>query len=102
MNKIVIKIESLSLIVFYFTSFVKIIFIIYNFMLGFNIITNNKKKYYFSYLLFIHVLSLVAFDNIYELMYLKKYYSYVFLIITLLVPFLINIKKSDIVYKNIM
>ena len=64
MNKIVIKIESLSLIIFYFTSFIKLIFTIYNFVLGFNLITNTKKKYYFPYILFIHVLSFIMFDNI--------------------------------------
>lgn len=95
MNKIVIKIESLSLIVFYFTSFIKLLFTVYNFVLGFNTITKTKRNYYFSYLLFIHVLSLVLFDNIYELMEVKIYYSYVFLIISIIIPVLLNVKKNN-------
>jgi hypothetical protein len=102
MNKIVIKIESLSLIIFYFTSFIKLIFTIYNFVLGFNLITNTKKKYYFPYILFIHVLSFIMFDNIYELMELKKYYTFIFFVLSLFVPFLINIKKNNSENKNIM
>ncbi len=102
MNKIVIKIESLCLIIFYFTSFIKLIFTIYNFVLGFNLITNTKKKYYFPYILFIHVLSFIMFDNIYELMELKKYYTFIFFVLSLFVPFLINIKKNNSENKNIM
>ena len=102
MNKIVIKIESLSLIVFYFTSFIKLTFIVYNFALGFNIVTNTKKKYYFPYLLFIHVLSLVMFDNIYELMELRKYYNYIFLLLSITVPIFISVKNKDYAIKNIM
>ena len=71
-------------------------------MLGFNLITNTKKKYYFPYILFIHVLSFIMFDNIYELMELKKYYTFIFFVLSLFVPFLINIKKNNSENKNIM
>ena len=102
MSKIVIKIESLSLIVVYFSSFIKLVFIVYNAILGINIILNNKKNYYFPYLMFIHVLSLIMFDNIYEMMEIKCYYSLIFFTFIILIPILINMKNDKIDNKNIM
>lgn len=102
MSKIVIKIESLSLIVVYFSSFIKLVFIVYNAILGINIILNNKKNYYFPYLMFLHVLSLIMFDNIYEMMEIKCYYSLIFFTFIILIPILINMKNDKIDNKNIM
>ena len=101
LNKIVIKIESMALIIFYFSSFIKLVFIVYNVILGFNNICKIKKKYYYPYLMLIHVLSLIFFDNIYEMMKLKYYYSIFLFIFVLLIPILINIRNNENDNKNI-
>lgn len=93
MSKIVIKIESLSLLVVYLCAFTKFIFIVYTLILGFNSLNHTKKRYYYPILLLIHILSLVVFDNISELNTLKLYYNLLFFIIVLLIPILINSKK---------
>lgn len=97
-SKIVIRIEAISLIVFYFSSFVKLMFVTNSFILGFNSITNTKERYYYPYLLLVHILSLIMYDNLSELKQFINYYSIFFIIISLVTPFLIIIKKD----KNIM
>ncbi len=101
-SKIVIKIESLSIIIFYFSCFIRLVLIMNCLILGFNTITNTKKKYYYPFLLLVHILSLVIYDNIYELNKLKYSYSVIFIIITCLIPILINIKNNNNQMKNIM
>lgn len=100
MSKLVIRIESLSLVVFYFSSFVKLLFIINSFMLGFNTLTNTKRKYNYPILLLSHVLSLIMFDNLGELKQFMNYYSLSFIIISILIPFFIFIKKDKNIIKQ--
>ena len=66
-SKIVIRIEAISLIVFYFSSFVKLLFVTNSFILGLCSITKSHAKHYYPYLLTIHILSLIMYDNLGEL-----------------------------------
>jgi len=60
-----------------------------------------RCEYYYPYLMLIHVLSLIFFDNIYEMMKLKYYYSIFLFIFVLLIPILINIRNNENDHKNI-
>lgn len=86
MNKIVIRVESLSLIIIYFSAFVKLIFIVYSILEGFNILANVKKRYCYPFLLLIHMLSFVIYDNIGQLKQYTFCYSLILLLINVLLP----------------
>jgi len=100
MSKIVIRIESLSLVVFYFSSFMKLLFVINNFILGFNAITKTKRKFNYPILLLTHVLALIMFDNLGELKNFMNYYSLIFIILSIIIPFIILLKKDDNIMKQ--
>lgn len=102
MSKIVIKIETLSLIIIYFSSFIKLVFVLHSLISGFNSITNLKRKYYYPFILLIHVFAMVAFNNIYELKQLKYYYNYYAIFLRILIPLLIFIKAKPKDNKNII
>ena len=93
-SKIVIRIESMSLIIFYYCEIIKIIFLIYSIILGINTLANSKKKIYYPLLLLIHVLSLIVYDNISELKEMTKYYCIFALIFLFIIPLLLLIKKD--------
>lgn len=102
MSKIVIKIESLSLLIVYFSGFTKFILIVYTFILGINSLFNTKKKIYNPILLLVNVLGMIIFQNIKEMFYIQKYYNYYAFIIITLIPLLLiiksNRKKNNIKY----
>lgn len=94
MSKIVIKIESLSLLIVYFSGFTKFIIIVYTFGLGINSLFNSKKKIYNPILLLVNVLGMIIFQNMNEMLYMQKYYNYYAFIIITIISMLLIIKKD--------
>lgn len=92
MNKLVIRIESLSLMIIYFSAFVKLLFIVYTLVEGMNVYSNSKKKYYYPILLLIHVLSLIIYSNEGQVKEFVYYNSIFLLIITILLPIILRKK----------
>lgn len=95
MSKIVIRIEALSLVVFYFSSFIKLLFIINSLTLGINVLTKIKTKLNYAILLLSHILSLTMFDNLGELKQFMDYYSTIFIIIIIIIPMFLFLKKDE-------
>ena len=93
-SKIVIRIESLSFIIYYFCCFVKLVFIVYNLVIAFNTITNSRRKHYQPFLLIMHILSLIIFDNFSEMKTFMIYYSLVYIIFSICLVFFLFIKKD--------
>lgn len=102
MSKIVIRIETLSFVIYYFSSFMKLIFVMHSIMLGFNSLTKIKKKHYEPFLLLMHILSLVLFDNFNELKLFMNYYSICFIVFSVLLIFILLIKKNKTENINII
>ncbi len=100
LSKIVLRIEALSLIIFYFSAFVKLLFTINSLTLGFNTLVQNRKKYNYTFLLFVHILSLIMFDNIAELKLFMNYYSIFFIFYSIVLLFLLFIKKEKNIVKH--
>ena len=93
-SKIVIRIESLSFIIYYFCCFVKLVFIVYNLVIAFNTLTNSRRKHYQPFLLIMHILSLIIFDNFSEMKTFMIYYSLVYIIFSICLVFFLFIKKD--------
>lgn len=100
MSKIVIRIESLSLIIIYFCCFMKVVLIVYNIILGIKTLLNTKKEYYYPILLLLHILSLVMFDNVNEYLDFYFYYVVLYLLVNFLVLLVINFKNNKNIIKH--
>lgn len=99
LSKLVIRIEALSLIIFYFSAFIKLLFTVNSLVLGFNILVKNKKKYNYTFLLLFHILSLVLYDNMAELKIFMNYYSILFIFYIIIMLLLLYLKKEKNIVK---
>lgn len=100
MSKIVIKIESLSLLIVYFTGFIKFVFVAYSFLLGINTIFKYQKLAFTPLILMINIFGMVIFNNVKEMNIVKYYYNIYALIIITMLPILLIRNNIKVVLKK--
>ncbi|MDY2902155.1 MAG: GerAB/ArcD/ProY family transporter [Bacilli bacterium] len=92
--KLVVRLETISIITFYICSSIKLAVLVYSMELGVSELFNRKsndKKYYYGLLFMSTALSFLLYNNVGELKNMTVYYCMVAFIMMVIYPFLILI-----------